>query len=197
MYCRLEVQLAYLVHFAHFLLWFAPHFAFAHSKLQSYILRNNWFFFKNTFEFFFLLFGLVPLAGRNSGGLEKLPVRGTACTFGQLCPIFTGVCSLYFSALQISFTLLGITFFMMDTFTFCSLLFSLHLTFWYSILVLYHIGIIFPKNIYLFLGRVPNTAHLIAQHTSYGHQMTLYRDSAETKVAIIQQQAKGFWLVFK
>ena len=182
MYCRLEVQLAYLVHFAQFLLWFAPHFAFAQSNLQSYILfRNNLVFFKNTFEFFFLLFGLVPLAGRNSGGLEKLPVRGTACT------IFTGVCSLYFSALQISFALLGISFFMMDTFTFCSLLFSLHLTFWYSILVLYHIGMIFPKNIYFFLGRVPNTAHLIAQHTSYEYQMTLYRDSAETKVAIIQQ----------
>ena len=53
--------------------------------------------------------------------------------------------------------------------------------------MLYHIGIIFLKNIYLFPGRVHNTAYLIAQHTSYEHQMTLYRDSAETKVAIIQQ----------
>ena len=160
-----------------------PHILLLRSPSCSltFFLGIIWFFFKNTFEFFFLLFGLVPLAGRNSGGLEKLPVRGTACT------IFTGVCSFYFSALQISFALLGITFFMMDAFTFCFLLFSLHLTFWYPILVFYHIGIIFPKNIYLFLGRVPNIAHLIAQHTSYEYQMTLYRDSAKTKVAIIQQ----------
>ena len=44
-----------------FFLWFAPYFTFLHSKLWSYTLWNH----------FFLLSGLVPLAGRILGGLEK------------------------------------------------------------------------------------------------------------------------------
>ena len=35
----------------------------------------------------------------------------------------------------------------------------------------YHIGIIFSKNVFSFVGRVPTTAYLIAQHTSYEYQM--------------------------
>ena len=54
MYYRLEVELAYLVDFVQFLLWFALHFTFLHSELQPYTLWNQ-FFLKNTFEFFFSL----------------------------------------------------------------------------------------------------------------------------------------------
>ena len=64
---------------------------------------------------------------------------------------------------------------------------TLYFTFCHSILVLYYIGIIFSKNIFLFLGRVPTTAYLIAQHTSYGHRMNLYGESAITKAGIIWQ----------
>ena len=60
---------------------------------------------------------------------------------------------------------------------------ALHFIFWHSILVLYYIGIIIFKNIFFVLGRVPTIAYLIAQHTSYEHQMTL--ESADTKAGII------------
>ena len=58
---------------------------------------------------------------------------------------------------------------------------ALHFTSWHSILVLYYIRITFFKNIFLFPGHVPTTAHLMVQHTSHEHQMTLYRESGETK----------------
>ena len=58
---------------------------------------------------------------------------------------------------------------------------ALHFTSWHSILVLYYIRITFFKNIFLFPGHVPTTAHLMVQHTSHEHQMTLSRESAETK----------------
>ena len=43
----------------------------------------------------------------------------------------------------------------------------------------------FSENIFLFLSHEPTTAYLIAQHTSYEHQMTLSGESAETKASII------------
>ena len=61
---------------------------------------------------------------------------------------------------------------------------AFHFTFWHSILVLYYIGITFFRNILLFLGRVPTTNYLMAQHTGYEHQMTLYRESAGTKAHV-------------
>ena len=64
---------------------------------------------------------------------------------------------------------------------------ALHFTFWHSILVLYYNGIICFKNIFLFLGHVPTTAYLTAQHTNYKHQKTLCGESAETKAGIIWQ----------
>ena len=65
MYHRLQVELAYLVDFVQFLLWFAPHFTFLHSKLQPHTLWNQ-FFFKEYIRICFLLFGLVRLTERCS-----------------------------------------------------------------------------------------------------------------------------------
>ena len=54
----------------------------------------------------------------SEGAYKILPARVTACIFRRLCPIFITVCSTFdFSALQISLTLLGITFYK-STFTF-------------------------------------------------------------------------------
>ena len=105
---RLEVQLAYLVDFARFFLWFAPILLF-YTPSCSLTLCGIIFFGKNTFEFF-LLFGLVLQLVGPQEAQKQLAARGKACIFSQLCPIFTAVCSFYFSALQISLTLLGILF---------------------------------------------------------------------------------------
>ena len=105
---RLEVQLAYLVDFARFLSWFAPILLF-YTPSCSLTLCGIIFFGKNTFEFF-LLFGLVLQLVGPQEAQKQLAARGKACIFSQLCPIFTAVCSFYFSALQISLTLLGILF---------------------------------------------------------------------------------------
>ena len=55
-------------------------------------------------------------------------------------------------------------------------------------LVLYYIRItFFLKNIFMFHGCVPSTAaHLMAQYTSYEHQMTIYWELAKTKACIRQ-----------
>ena len=67
-YYQLEVQLAYLVNFTQFLLWFAPHLTLLHSKLQSCTPWNH--FLQEYFYMYFFLFGLVSLAGRILRGLE-------------------------------------------------------------------------------------------------------------------------------
>ena len=45
-YYWLEVQLPHFVDFTQLLLWFVPHFTFLHSKLQSYMPWNQFFFCK-------------------------------------------------------------------------------------------------------------------------------------------------------
>ena len=60
-YYRLEVQLAYLVHFAQFLLRFPPHLTFLHSKLILHSLEK---FFTRVRLHLYFLFGLLPLDGR-------------------------------------------------------------------------------------------------------------------------------------
>ena len=60
----------------------------------------------------------------------------------------------------------------------------------------------FFQNIFLFLGRVPTVAYLMAQYTSYNHQMTLYGESAKTKAGIISKgflvgvQMRRVWFLF-
>ena len=93
-YYRLKVQLEYLVDFAQFLLWLAPHFTFVHSKLQPYTLWNH--FFKNKFEFFFLYLVLYLQLVGSQEDQKRLPTRGAASILSQLCPIFNEVCSFYF-----------------------------------------------------------------------------------------------------
>ena len=79
---------------------------FYFSALQIVLLHSleSISFLQNTL-IFFLYFVLFLKA-------EKAQLaRGKACIFSQLCPIFTVIFStFYFSALQISLTLLGITF---------------------------------------------------------------------------------------
>ena len=65
---------------------------------------------------------------------------------------------------------------------------ALHFTFCHPILVLNCIGINFFEE-YL-LGPwsyAYTTVYLMAQHTSYEHQMTLYGESAKIKAVIIRQ----------
>ena len=89
-------------------------FIFYFSALQiSLTLFSIIFFFKNgsTFILFFHLVLYLWLVGSLEAS-KILLARGTACIFSRLCSISTVVCSkFYFSALQISLTLLGIAFF--------------------------------------------------------------------------------------
>ena len=108
-YYRREVQLAYLVDFAQFLLRFAPHLTFLHSKL---VLHSQESLFTGVrLHLFFYLVLYLQLVGAQEAYKIQL-ARGTACIFSRLCPISTMVCfKFYFAVLQISLTLLRITFF--------------------------------------------------------------------------------------
>ena len=68
-YYQLEVQLAYLVDFAKFLLRFTPHLTFLLSKLQSYTLWNH-FSQEYIYIYFFNLVLYLLLVG-SQGGLEN------------------------------------------------------------------------------------------------------------------------------
>ena len=107
-YNQLEVQFAYLVNFAQFLLRFAPHLTFLHSKLVLHSLES--LFTRVRLHLCSYLVLYLQLVG-SEGAQKILPARGTACIFSRLCPIFNTVSTRSdFSALQISLTLPGIIF---------------------------------------------------------------------------------------
>ena len=69
-------------------------------------------FFKDTFIFIYFYMAMYLQQVGSKGAYKILLARGTACILSRLCPIFITVCSpFYFSALHISLTLLGITFY--------------------------------------------------------------------------------------
>ena len=92
-YYQLEVQLADLVEFTQLLPRFAPDFPFLHSKLQCYTPWNHFFSLKKYIKMFFCL---VPQLVVSQGAQKRLPTRGTACIFSQLCPIFIEICSTFY-----------------------------------------------------------------------------------------------------
>ena len=114
---KLEVQLAYLVDFAQFLSWCAPHFTFLHSKLQSYTAWN-YFLQEYIYIYFFFLVLYLQLVGF-SEAQKILSVRGIACIFNRLRPIFITVCfEFYFSAFHLVLHYIRIIFFFMSIFLF-------------------------------------------------------------------------------
>ena len=105
-YYRLEVQLAYLVSFAQFLLRFSSHFTFLHSK-SILISWESLFSRKHVHLFIYFIWSCTSIW------------QGSDNTTGQRCSLFIlstlpNFCyawlQAYFSELQISLKLLGIAF---------------------------------------------------------------------------------------
>ena len=110
-YYRLEVQLAYLVDFAQFLLRFAPHLLSC-TPNQSYTSLNHFF---NEYVYIDLfLFGLVPLPGRILWGLENITSQKYSLLTQSTSPnCYHGLHQIFlFRTPNCSVTLLGIIFFL-------------------------------------------------------------------------------------
>ena len=122
---QLEVQLTYQLTLPNLHYGLRHILLFCTSNL-SYTPLNH--FFKEYVPIYFLLLGLTPLASRITGGFGKTTGQRYSLHIWSTLPKFLVRFAPHFtlSALQISLTLLGITFFM-NTLTFCSSLFSANL----------------------------------------------------------------------
>ena len=99
-YYQLEIQLECLVDFAQFLIQFASHFTFLHSKLVLHSFES--LFSRINIILFIFIWSCIFTWQDLKGLIDILPARSTACILCGICPIFiTAYYTFYFSVFQV------------------------------------------------------------------------------------------------